>query len=1065
MKIIIVILFIILVLVICYICNIYTKHNILNQKYGGSRSFTDIFTNDLKTFNYTISGEYNGLIFKALRDILNESDLGVKFVEKPVTEKVHISFGTFHSQDQSSSAANYDPLFEKQKASIKNVLGGHSAICDKTILFKTIKNLIPMGDKYIPKTNTVANFDPKEIKKDDLFILKKKDAARQMGVLVFKTKEEYEQAKTKLNINPSNGIISKYITNPLTVNGKKMHLRIYILLSIQSGITRCYVFDEYKIYIAEQEYKKDDWLNPKIHISGAESTKKRYNWPQDIDQFKSNPKSNPKLGSKLGSNDIIPSDLIDNLNECLKTLCMGMALSNIKNYEESDAGYHIYGADILLTDDNKSYILEVNKRPGFGWVAKDPEDGFPYEYSYRYFMFILNATIFPHFGLKRQLVPMAEVIGNGVLTPFAKLLTGMHRNYLIPLLDATRDELQEVKSIHFYNPKLLFSYLMEKEKNEKYIYLIANKNTIIGYLIVLNRWIHIAIIKEFQHRGIATAMIAQFMEIYLAIFFTDKNNNPTLYIGNSLQKQFTNFILKIAEKLNFSDRKSYFERACRIKDPIMVKINKHKLLTYNNMTMYNDNGFNTSSLLDKINKHMVKINTQFVHLVYGIVDKKYFLSIALSTGSRFQNDFISQGAELKSALQIPNKFINSIYLLCQYIKKNKMTQYYYFLGIEDLGESENENHHNENHHNENHHNDEAVQIFEVFTESNHYAFNKADRLKIIEEIDQRKKNEINKLKELGADLDINESKSNYEIKKYHSPFLLEGKKMILKLFVVLYISGNGVKKCYIFDKYIICTALKPYTVEKKSNWNDNDIHRCVMITTDKIYSLPEKLKHINLKKIYNSIADMFVNSEYKPYPESNSGFVEFTVDLLFVNIGNKYEPIINNLNNTIQLWKFLNMPDREYKKFVDDFSTHYYHWITHKIIFPHFGITMQHKPNAIAIANKLISANILASLSLQFEDKSSVDIHLDGNNIGNIKLNLAHLIDNIIILDHIEIKSEYRKKELSTHSIFLLMDILGAKYAPDNPILKFKYVKQMFNIAYKLEFQKINDHFIKTCRI
>jgi hypothetical protein len=51
----------------------------------------------------------------------------------------------------------------------------------------------------------------------------------------------------------------------------------------------------------------------------------------------------------------------------------------------------------------------------------------------------------------------------------------------------------------------------------------------------------------------------------------------------------------------------------------------------------------------------------------------------------------------------------------------------------------------------------------------------------------RPNTEINKLKELGADLDINEVSNNYEIKKYYPPFLLEGKKMILKLFVVLYI--------------------------------------------------------------------------------------------------------------------------------------------------------------------------------------------------------------------------------------------------------------------------------------
>ena len=77
-------------------------------------------------------------------------------------------------------------------------------------------------------------------------------------------------------------------------------------------------------------------------------------------------------------------------------------------------------------------------------------------------------------------------------------------------------------------------------------------------------------------------------------------------------------------------------------------------------------------------------------------------------------------------------------------------------------------------------------------------------------------------------------------------------------------------------------------------------------------------------------------------------------------------------------------------------------------------------------------------------------------------------MDNIIILDNIEIDQKYRKKDISIHAVFLLMDILGAKYAPDNPILKFKFVKQMFNIAYKLEFQNKshgNDsYFEKMCR-
>ena len=538
------ILFIILILIIVLICiNVAATtaaSNIILNK-GGAITESH-HGNIIDKYYYTISGEFNGLKFDALRDILKEYN----FHHKPVTDKVHASFGTFHTLDQSSKAANYDPLFYKQRAAIKNVLGDHHTICDKTILFKTIKNLIPIGYKYIPSTYTVDEFEKivEGVNSSTPYILKKKDAARQMGVLVITSKEDYLAAKKKLNINSKNAIISKYITNPLTVNGKKMHIRVYILLSIQSGITRCYVFNEYKIYIAGAKYEERDWLNPDIHISGADNTKQRYNWPADVDWAGSSPSK----------------ELLFELNECLRVLCLGMARTNIKTYEESDAGYHMYGVDILLTTNDKAYILEVNKRPGFGWVAKDPEEGFSYNFSKKYFMFILNSTIFPFLGIKRQMEPLSEIIGNGALTSFAKLLTGVHRNVLIPIKDATKEEIHKI-----HNKALSYQYISEAPANEKIIYLISNNNTIIGYLIILNRWINIAIIREFQYQEIASAVIAQFMEIYSAIHFTNADNNPIVYMKDIHNHQIKN----IANKLHFTLNAKHYERKCKIKKKIL----------------------------------------------------------------------------------------------------------------------------------------------------------------------------------------------------------------------------------------------------------------------------------------------------------------------------------------------------------------------------------------------------------------------------------------------------------------------------------------------------------------
>jgi hypothetical protein len=468
-------------------------------------------------FYYTISGEHNGLDFSKLRNILSEYN----FHPKPISASVHVSFGTFITDGKNYTYGqyrdNYDPLFIKQHAAIKNVLNGHNVICDKTLFYKTIKSLIPMGYKYIPPTYSVEEFDSNSgnIDSNSVYILKKKNTAQGKGVLVFSTMSEYLEAKKELNIH-KDGIVSKYITNPLTVDGKKMHLRVYILVTIQSGITRCYIHDKYKIYNAEEVYIQEDWLNPKIHISGPNSIPKQYTWPDDVSKS-----SNVSNVSNGGNNVAFPSEeLLNNMNECFAALCQCMALSKLSHYEESYSGYHLYGVDILLTDDNKVYILEINKRPGFSWV----KDSLDKNFSHNLFSFILRCAVFPFLGIKRLQNPIVEVCTNGQLLPFAKLLTGLNRNILIPIGDATQDE---ISSSILQLGKI--NCITKKIPNT---YLISQNSRIIGYLALSNsNYINIFIIKEFQGYKIDDAMIGLLMEIqaYINYPHRQKSIKYTLY--------------------------------------------------------------------------------------------------------------------------------------------------------------------------------------------------------------------------------------------------------------------------------------------------------------------------------------------------------------------------------------------------------------------------------------------------------------------------------------------------------------------------------------------------------
>jgi len=259
---------------------------------------------------YTISGDGDLLDYSQLRKLFKEnSKNGIIWVEKPASEEVYVSFGTFGDFLICGKIKrwDYDPLFVKQKTAIKNVLGYHNAFINKSKLYNTIKKLIPNGIKYLPKSYTVDQFENTFLK-DTLpqsktlqglevsiawpLIVKKDFAVKQKGVIVINSKDEYFEAKKQLyklelerakikKIKPNYSmIISEYISNPLLIEGRKFHLRAYFLLSVISGIVRCTIFpmSTYKIRTAKLQYVHGDWSNADIHLTGGSFTDKRYNY-------------------------------------------------------------------------------------------------------------------------------------------------------------------------------------------------------------------------------------------------------------------------------------------------------------------------------------------------------------------------------------------------------------------------------------------------------------------------------------------------------------------------------------------------------------------------------------------------------------------------------------------------------------------------------------------------------------------------------------------------------------------------------------------------------------------
>jgi hypothetical protein len=561
-----IILFIILILIICFIAIKCINYN----KYGGGQKHIkqmssnlyamsiepmsatkgQRFYSDLYAMSYTISGEGNGLDFSQLRKLLNKecTKNGVIFIETPLTKKVHISFGSigdFIINGKLCKGYTHDPAFFKQKAAIKNVLGNIKNLTDKSKLYNTIQKLMPTALKYLPNSYLDKEFERKinasNMFQNTIYIVKKDNANRQKGVIIITSKEEYYVAKKKLHkleidrvklkkVKPSYEIIiNEYITNALLIDGKKFHLRVLFLLSVISGITRCSVFSVYEILTAKKPYIKSDWFNREIHLSGSDNTEKLHKYPEDLQ------KEYPEHFSIIEKN----------LNACNKTICMIMTIANIKNYPESYSGYHLYGADIMLTDKYHPYLLEINKKPGLDQSGETINwDEYNKQFSYKLCSFILNSTSFPALGIKRPPIYDAEFIEKGALTPFGKILIGDNKCFLIPYLDANEAEITAAAAAAITDSSHINIFLIAKS--------IAQN--IIGYLALDNHhYLKIFIIENYRNQEIGTAMIAQFLEIHYMRYYT-AHNTPIVKI-----KKTNTFLDKIAKKLHFHINADHFE--------------------------------------------------------------------------------------------------------------------------------------------------------------------------------------------------------------------------------------------------------------------------------------------------------------------------------------------------------------------------------------------------------------------------------------------------------------------------------------------------------------------------
>ena len=177
----------------------------------------------------------------------------------------------------------------------------------------------------------------------------KKKALNYINNFKFSKNELKKIIKLKKKNKIDYWIIQQYIENPLLLNKRKFHLRVLVLFLNLNKERKLYIYDEFMVIPALKEFNLNS-NNKNIHNSHGKpyNDKEIYNFYL---MYKKNISLKERKNIKL---QII--DLMKGLKKYISGTC----------YVKNENCYQFLGLDIMIDENYKVKILELNLRPGSG---------------------------------------------------------------------------------------------------------------------------------------------------------------------------------------------------------------------------------------------------------------------------------------------------------------------------------------------------------------------------------------------------------------------------------------------------------------------------------------------------------------------------------------------------------------------------------------------------------------------------------------------------------------------------------------------------------------------------
>ncbi|WIY26196.1 ATP-grasp domain-containing protein [Parasedimentitalea psychrophila] len=280
-----------------------------------------------------------------------------------------------------------------------NHFQNESAIINKGYLTETLaqhdqqrtKNSLEMSQFY---RESYRLYDPAERQMffsqlpeidtaDNLWIYKPGNNSRGRGIKIMWQFDELRAQYAALGQQPitakrDQGIMQRYINNPLLLEGRKSELRVYWLIASLDPLL-VLLYPEATVRLNSLPYKLDDFDNQLVHVTNVYQQKNHPGYdPSVVLKWKFEDLGR-YLSQQLGITDadFLQAKLIPQIRRILHTVSLASRERLKLRYPKQGDCFAVFGADLMLDQDLNPWLLEVQKSPGLSFSDVVKRDVIP----------------------------------------------------------------------------------------------------------------------------------------------------------------------------------------------------------------------------------------------------------------------------------------------------------------------------------------------------------------------------------------------------------------------------------------------------------------------------------------------------------------------------------------------------------------------------------------------------------------------------------------------------------------------------------------------------------------